>query len=38
MRSEKALGTGGTAMELENGETRYRAQARDALETIEYFE
>ncbi len=26
------------AMELESGEMRYRARARDALETIEYFE
>jgi hypothetical protein len=38
MLSEEARGTEGTALELENGEMRYRARARDALETIEYFE
>ena len=38
MRSEEAGGTEGTALEQENGEMRYRARARDALKTIEYFE
>lgn len=38
MRREEARGTEGTALEQENPERRYRARARDALETIEYFE